>query len=100
MMWRGVLVALIQTIWVLAPPALADTAPKDRIIAEMQAQGYERITVRNTPFGRMKITGYVDGQARIVTLNPRSGKVFEDISGPMAPPPGHRNTPDGTGLSY
>ncbi|MEP3631903.1 MAG: hypothetical protein ABJQ23_04540 [Shimia thalassica] len=96
--------SLIQILVVItfvgaASPAFAQGSAKDRIIGEMQAAGYSEIKVDRTLFGRTRIIGRTSDRARVVILNPKTGKIFEDNTGPIGPPP-TENTPDGTGLAY
>ena len=60
----------------MAGPAWADYVGQVR--AQLQAQGYRRITVTTTMLGRSHILAHGRGGVREIILNPRTGEILRD----------------------
>ena len=75
-------------VLVAGSAGMARAAPyADKVIAQLNKQGFSHIASETTWLGRMRITATrVDGQREII-LNPRTGEILRDIwtrTGPAA----------------
>ena len=79
-----VIVMMKQLILVLclvlaAPPALADAdAIRDRIVAELQSDGFTQIRMNRTWLGRLRFVGDKPGARREIVVNPATGVILRD----------------------
>jgi hypothetical protein len=73
-----VLIPLAVVAGLLGPAAHASET-QDRIIAELQDQGYSRIEVSRTLLGRTRIVAEGDDYVREIVLNPASGVILRDF---------------------
>ena len=63
----------------LLGPAAHASETQDRIIAELQEQGFSRIEVSRTLLGRTRIVAEGEGYEREIILNPASGVILRDF---------------------
>jgi hypothetical protein len=77
-MKTNVLIPLAVVAGLLGPAAHASAA-QERIIAELQEQGFSRIEVSRTLLGRTRIVAEGEGVEREIILNPASGVVLRDF---------------------
>jgi hypothetical protein len=73
-----VLIPLAVVAGLLGPAAHA-SATQDRIVAELQEQGFSRIEVSRTLLGRTRIVAEGEGVEREIILNPASGVILRDF---------------------
>ncbi len=53
---------------------------EDKIIAQLQAQGYADFSVSRTLLGRLRILARQGGAQREIVVNPRTGEVLRDVN--------------------
>ena len=73
---RGLLLGALA-LAALPGQALAQTA-EDRIVRQLQAQGYRDIRVRRTLLGRVRILARRGSQEREIVLSPATGEILRD----------------------
>jgi hypothetical protein len=56
----------------------ANTLVRDRIVAELQDDGYADIRISSTLLGRMRFIANKPGARREIVVNPRTGEVLRD----------------------
>jgi hypothetical protein len=61
-----------------AGPALALTM-EERLIGQLRAQGFDRISVSRTLLGRTRIVAVAADQRREIIFNPRTGEILRDF---------------------
>ena len=61
----------------LSVPAAAQTAA-DRIVAQLRGQGFDRIRVKRTLLGRVRILARGEDMRREIVLDPSTGAILRD----------------------
>jgi hypothetical protein len=75
---RHLLAMLAAGSFGLAGPALALTL-EERLVSQLRAQGFDRITVSRTLLGRTRILALAPDQRREIIFNPRTGEILRDF---------------------
>lgn len=75
--------ALALALAAAQPAAAQDSVPtgaelQDAIVAQLQSQGFNRITIGRTFLGRVRITATSDRLEREIIFNPRTGEILRD----------------------
>lgn len=64
----------------LATPVLAVAGPlEDQIVAQLQNQGFDRISVSRTLLGRTRFVATNETTSREIVLDPRTGEILRDL---------------------
>lgn len=63
-----------------AGPLLAQTPEiVNQIVGQLRGQGYDKITVRRTLLGRLRLVAQGAGQRREIIVNPNTGEILRDF---------------------
>ncbi len=75
---KPAILALVLT----ASSANAQSA-QDRIVQQLQDQGFDQITISRTFLGRIRIEAYSDTHERELVFNPNTGNILRDYWEPF-----------------
>lgn len=78
-MMRNGLMALAAAAVLCAGPGLAQNYEAD-IMAQLQGQGYDGITLSHTWLGRTRIVAMLNGDLREIVFDPNTGEILRDLS--------------------
>lgn len=67
---------LALALWVA--PALGASV-EDQVVAQLQSQGYQDISVNRTLLGRIRIVAVTETEWREIVIDPRTGEILRDF---------------------
>lgn len=67
---------LALALWVV--PALGASV-EDQVVAQLQSQGYQDISVNRTLLGRIRVVAVTETEWREIVIDPRTGEILRDF---------------------